>query len=270
MFQTSFFDIMPDLDGTSLPTKKSCMNVLIACEESQRVCTAFREKGHNAFSCDIQECSGGHPEWHIKGDVLSVLNPTKQFIPGDDWYGFKFRTMDGVLHCIDGKWDLIIAHPPCTYFSNATMVNLGRKDHPDVFNEEWKTRFYENRNKAFEFVKTIYNAECEKICIENVVGYLSTHFKKPSQYIEPYYFGEPWKKKTCLWLKGLPPLKPIEMVEPKGKWVRHHLKSKNDLTGYEKSGVYTAKERSKTFEGVAKAMAEQWGQNYEKIYSQSC
>lgn len=224
------------------------MKVLVACEESQVVCKAFREKGHLAFSCDIQECSGGHPEWHIKGDVLRLLNGN-----------CDFTTMDGTYHLLQGKWDLIIAHPPCTYFSNATMVNLGRKDRPEVFNDEWKQRFYANRERAFEFVKTIYNAECEKICIENVVGYLSTHFKKPSQYIEPYYFGDPWKKKTCLWLKNLPKLEKNNEVIPKGKWVRHHLKSKNDLVGYENGGVYSAKERSRTFIGIAKAMAEQWG-----------
>jgi site-specific DNA-cytosine methylase len=224
------------------------MNVLVACEESQRVCTAFREKGHNAFSCDIQECSGGHPEWHIQGDVLPLLNGK-----------CGFHTQNGDFHTICGKWDLIIAHPPCTYFSNATMVNLGRKDKPHVFNDEWKARFYKKRAAALDFVKQIYTADCERICIENVVGYLSTHFRKPSQYIEPYYFGDPWKKKTCLWLKGLAPLTATNIVEPKGKWVRHHLKSKNDLQGYKNRGVYSAKERSKTFSGIAKAMADQWG-----------
>lgn len=224
------------------------MNVLIACEESQAVCKAFRAKGHNAFSCDIIECSGGHPEWHIQADVTSLLNGQ-----------CSFSTQNGDSHTIGGRWDLIVAHPPCTYFSNATMVNLGRKDKPHIFNDEWKRRFLINRSNALEFVKKIYNADCERICIENVVGYLSTHFKKPSQYIEPFYFGDAWKKKTCLWLKGLPNLVATNIVEPKGKWVRHHLKNKDDLQGYENSGVYSAKERSKTFRGIANAMAEQWG-----------
>lgn len=224
------------------------MKILVACEESQAVCKAFRERGHEAYSCDIIECSGGHPEWHIKQDVLPLLNGN-----------CDFTTMDGQAHSVKDKWDMIIAHPPCTYFSNATMVNLVRKDKPHIFNEEWKRRFFEKREKALEFVEKIYNAESDKICIENVVGYLSTHFKKPTQYIEPYYFGDPWKKKTCLWLKGLEPLKQTNVVEPFGKWVRHHLKTKNDLNGYEVGGVYSAKERSKTFEGIAKAMAEQWG-----------
>ena len=120
------------------------MKVLVACEESQAVCKAFREKGHEAYSCDIIDCSGGHPEWHIKCDVLSLLN------------GYcLFETMDGIKHYINAKWDMIIAHPPCTYFSNATMVNLGRKDKPHIFNEEWKKRFFTNRKNALEFVKKI-------------------------------------------------------------------------------------------------------------------
>ena len=224
------------------------MKILVACEESQRVCTAFREKGHEAYSCDLVECSGGNPEWHIRWDVLPLLNGRCSFL-----------TCDGKMHRIDGRWDLIIAHPPCTYFSNATMVNLGRKDRPDVFNEEWRNRFFQNRDAAFDFVMKIWNADCDCIAIENVVGYLSAHFRKPSQYIEPYMFGDPWKKKTCLWLKNLPKLKETEVVKPAGKWVRHHLKSKNDLDGYSVAGVYSAEERAKTFPGIAKAMADQWG-----------
>ena len=210
------------------------MKILVACEESQRVTIAFRKKGHIAFSCDLQDCSGEHPEWHIKGNVLDYLNPSK-FMPPDTYnfcYGIPFVTQDGRYHEIHGKWDMIIAHPPCTYFSNATMVNLGRKDKPDIFNEEWRKAFYKKRQAAFEFVMSIYNADCEKICIENVVGYLSTHFKKPTQIIQPYYFGEPWRKATCLWLKGLPPLVSTDLVEPQGKWVKHNLKSKDDLKGY--------------------------------------
>lgn len=224
------------------------MNVLVACECSQVVCSSFRSLGHNAFSCDIVDQYGGHPEWHIQQDVLPLLNGS-----------CKFTTTDGKSHIIEGKWDLIIAHPPCTYFSNATMVNLGRKDYPEVFNDEWREKFFNQRAKSLEFVKAIYNCDCDRICIENVVGYLSTHFMKPSQYIQPYFFGDPWVKKTCLFLKGLPCLIPTHIVEPRGKWVRHHLKSKNDLVGYEFSGVYSAKERSKTFTGIGLAMAEQWG-----------
>lgn len=224
------------------------MRVLVACEESQRVCTAFRERGHEAYSCDLVECSGGHPEWHIQGDCLPLLNGR-----------CEFQTADGEVHRVDGRWDMIIAHPPCTYFSNATMVNLGRQDKPDVFNERWRKDFYRKRAAAFRFVVAIWMADCDKVAVENVVGYLSTHFSRPTQYIEPYQFGDPWKKKTCLWLRGLPPLTPTEQVEPIGKWVRHHLKSKNDLEGYTERGVYSAKDRATTFRGVAAAMAEQWG-----------
>lgn len=224
------------------------MKVLVACEESQAVCKAFRERGHEAYSCDIIECSGGHPEWHIQGDVLPLLNGN-----------CGFETADGKKHKIVGKWDLIIAHPPCTYFSNATMVNLGRKDKPHIFNDAWKERFIKNRANAFDFVVKIWEADCEKIVIENVVGYLSTHFRKPTQYIEPFMFGDPWRKKTCLWLKNLPKLESTNIVQPTGKWVRHYLKSGDDLLGYEKAGVHSAKERSKTFPGIALAMAEQWG-----------
>jgi site-specific DNA-cytosine methylase len=194
------------------------MKVLVACEESQAVCKAFREKGHEAYSCDIIDCSGGHPEWHIQQDVLPLLNGN-----------CNFETTDGQAHTIDGKWNLIIAHPPCTYFSNATMVNLGRRDKPNVFNDAWREGFYKKRDKAFDFVMKIWNADCEHIAIENVVGYLSTHFQKPTQYIEPYFFGNPWKKKTCLWLKNLPELKKTNEVKPIGKWVRHHLKNKNSV-----------------------------------------
>lgn len=224
------------------------MKILVACEESQAVCKEFRAKGHEAYSCDLIECSGGHPEWHIMDDVLPLLNGR-----------CTFTTMDGVSHTVDGRWDMIIAHPPCTYFSNATMVNLGRKDKPEVFNDEWRLNFYKKREQALKFVVDIWSADCDRIAIENVVGYLSTHFRRPSQYIEPYYFGDPWRKKTCLWLKGLKTLEKTDVVVPQGKWVRHHLKGKNDLEGYESRGVYSAKDRAKTFKGIAAAMADQWG-----------
>ena len=158
-----------------------------------------------------------------------------------------------------GGWDLIIAHPPCTWFSNATMVNLGRKDRPDVFNEAWRDRFIVNQKKAFDFFLKIWNCNCTHIACENVVGWLSTHFRKPTQIVQPYYFGEPYRKATCLWLYNLPTLKATDMVDPQCKWVRHHLKAKNDLDGYALKGVYSSKERSKTFEGIANAMAKQWG-----------
>lgn len=111
----------------------------------------------------------------------------------------------------------------------------------------------------FALFLAIWCCNCERICIENVVGWLNSHFRKPTQIIQPFEYGEPFRKATCLWLYGLPKLKPTKIVEPTCKWVRHTLKKKDDLKGYQEKGVYTAKERAKTFEGIAKAMAEQWG-----------
>lgn len=154
---------------------------------------------------------------------------------------------------------MIIAHPPCTYFSNATMVNLGRKDKPHIFNDKWREEFYKKQKKAFDFFLAIWNCNCEHIAVENVVGWLNTNFRKPTQIIQPFYFGEPYRKATCLWLYNLPKLRATKIVEPRCKWVKHNLKGKDDLVGYEEKGVYGATQRSKTFEGIAKAMAEQWG-----------
>lgn len=151
------------------------MKLLVACEESQRVCIAFREKGHEAYSCDIIECSGGHPEWHIKADVLPLLNGN-----------CKFKTMDGVEHEINGKWDMIIAHPPCTYLTVAGNRHFSKRINPPE-----KIAFREKKRKeAFDFVIKISKAKCKKIVIENPVGYLNTNWKKPTQIIHPYFFAE--------------------------------------------------------------------------------
>lgn len=238
------------------------MRVLIACEESQAVCKAFRELGHEAYSCDIQECSGGHPEWHILGDATKILNPSKQFIPGDEWYGFKFRTQDGVLHCIDGKWDLIIAHPPCTYLSKAGGNRLR-------VNGEIQQHRYEKGIAAAKFFMECYNADCPKIAVENPIPLKIFGLPHYSQIVQPYMFGDPWMKTTCLWLRGLPILMATDVVVPTGKWVNStdHRKIKaNDE--WQTSGKKSQKERSKTFPGIAKAMAEQWGgdiRNKEEI-----
>ena len=159
------------------------MNVLIACEESQRVCIAFRERGHNAFSCDIEPCSGGHPEWHIMQDVIPLLNGN-----------CTFKTMDGIEHTIIGKWDMIIAHPPCTYLTLA-----GNKWYKPEFRERFPNRLIQ-RQQAVEFFMEFVNADCERIAIENPVGIMSSVYRKPDQYIEPYQFGDAEKKKTGLWL----------------------------------------------------------------------
>ena len=218
------------------------MRVLVACEESQEVCKAFRALGHETYSCDIQEPSGGHPEWHICGDVLPLLNGNCEII-----------TMDGVKHEIKGKWDLIIAHPPCTYLA----VSGNR-----WFKPEFADRFpdrQKRRKEAIDFFMTIANADCDRIAIENPAGVMSSQWRKPDQYIEPYMFGDPEKKKTGLWLKGLPLLKPTNIVEP----VIIHCKSGNEPRWHMETMYLPPKERSKlrskTFPGIAREMAEQWG-----------
>lgn len=223
------------------------MNVLIACEESQAVCIEMRRLGHNAFSCDVQECSGGHPEWHIMGDVLPLINGR-----------CKFKTMDGKTHRIEGRWDLLIAHPPCQKLSNAGTVNMGRKDSVCA-TSKWRERFLQDRCDAAIFFMTFLTADCDKICVENPDGYMNTHFRKPDQHIEPYEYGDAWKKKTGIWLKGLPPLQPTQVVKPVGKWVQQNKKGRPAKSeAWEVIGTRSAKMRSKTFPGIARAMAEQW------------
>lgn len=224
------------------------MKILVACEESQRVCEAFRKRGHEAYSCDIIDPSGGHPEWHIKADVRPLLN------------GFcEFQTLDGEWHFVDQKWDMIIAFPPCTDLavSGARWFAEKQKD------------FRQQKSVAFFMYFAL--AHCDKIAIENPVGIMSSIYKKPTQIIQPYMFGESTRKTTCLWLKGLEPLKPTNIVEP--EIVEYHCKNgkiarfgkgigqAQDDNGkkYGFSDPMTAKIRSKTFQGVADAMAEQWG-----------
>ena len=239
------------------------MNVLVACEESQRVCTAFREKGHNAFSCDIIPCSGGHPEWHIQGDVLEILNPKEHPQAAGTWHGgydrysalgIMFATCDRKAHWIE-KWDLIIAHPPCTYLSNAGARWL-------YAGGELNTERYRKGLKAKEFFMNFLNADCERIAVENPVPSSIYGLPQYSQTVQPYEHGHPNTKKTCLWLKGLDKLKPTNIVEPvRGR----KFKQRNGKYRYscwemdQKGGKNRAAERSKTFEGIASAMAEQWG-----------
>ena len=219
------------------------LRVLVACEESQRVCTEFRKLGHEAYSADIQEPSGRHPEWHILGDVLKVLN------------GGEFKTMDGAEHSVE-KWDMIIAHPPCTYLSNAGACRLYPQK--GQLNQER----YEKGLAAKAFLMKFLEADCEHVAVENPIP--SKVFELPpySQIIQPYEYGHPYTKKTCLWLKGLPKLQPTDIVEPLGGWVCGNAEiwknqaAKGKVYGKEKS----AKHRSKTFEGIAKAMATQWSE----------
>ena len=228
------------------------MRVLVACEESQAVCKAFRERGHEAYSCDIIECSGGHPEWHIKGDCLPLLNGR-----------CTFKTCDGTEWHIDDRWDLIIAHPPCTYLTVAANKLY------DVEKYGGKAiKRLDDREKAIAFFMEFVNADCELKAIENPIGVISSRYRKPDQIIQPYQFGHPVRKSTCLWLFGLQKLKPTNVVEfecihSNGKsggysgasWVVRDENGK--ILSYNDTRVSVI--RSKTFPGIAKAMAEQWG-----------
>ena len=205
------------------------MRILVACEESQRVCVAFREKGHEAYSCDLIPCSGDHPEWHIQADALELLKI---------------------------KWDMILAFPPCTYLTITGNRLFNVERYGDKAVERAKLR-----EEAAEFFMKFVNADCPKIAIENPIGYMSTFYRKADQVIQPYQFGHPARKSTCLWLKGLPPLKPTNIVEPELVYYKSNGKADNpwhvetlDLPKEER-----AKARSKTYPGIAQAMADQWG-----------
>lgn len=201
------------------------MKVLIACEESQEVCKAFRERGHEAYSCDLQDCSGGHPEWHIMGDVLPLLNGNCSFITrGGQWVN------------IDGRWDLIIAHPPCTH-----LASSGAR----WFRE--KQMDYRQQKSCVLFMQMML-ANADRVAVENQVGIMSRCYRRPDQIIQPWQFGHGETKATCLWLKNLPELVPTEIVEGREQRVWKMPPSAD-----------RAKERSKTYPGIAKAMAEQWG-----------
>lgn len=186
------------------------MRVLVACEESQEVCKAFRELGHEAYSCDLQECSGGHDEWHLKVDALELLKM---------------------------KWDLIIAHPPCTDLA--------------VSGARWfKEKQADGRQqKSIEFFMKFINADCPRIAVENPVCIMSRIYRKPDQIIQPWQFGHGEVKTTCLWLKGLPPLIPTDIVEGREQKCWRMAPSPD-----------RAKKRSRTYRGIARAMACQWGQ----------
>lgn len=225
------------------------MKVLIACEESQRVCTAFREKGHEAYSCDIIEPSGGHPEWHILGDALSSV------------VGGVARTMDGISHDI-GNWDMLIAHPPCTYLSNVATRSFSLKCTPP----EKVVKRWENRAKSAIFFMQFVLADIPKVAVENPIGFMNMAYQKPTQIIHPYMFAESEDdvenyvtKATCLWLKGVPPLKANGLPKPDLKKLFGTYKNGKARTWEETRRGDRARERSKTFPAIAKAMAEQWG-----------
>lgn len=228
------------------------MDILIACEESQEVCRAFREKGHRAFSCDIQACSGEHPEWHIKGDVLPILNGNCSFVLQNGEEGRK-----------EGRWDLIIAHPPCTDLAVSGAKHFEKK------------RADGRQKESLEFFCKFLTCDCEKVAIENPVGIISGDYVakwfpdiakkyglplKPSEIIQPYEYGHRARKTTCLWLKGLPALKPTNIVEPElVTYVCKNGKKVSFSKDYGAGGGENGKRRSKTYKGIAEAMANQWG-----------
>jgi len=247
------------------------VKVLVACEESQAVCKEFRRLGHEAYSCDIIECSGGHPEWHIMGDVLPLLNPS--FVPlgdncGTKIKGIEFKTCDGKEHFVCNKWDMIIAFPPCTHLAVSGALRFAAK------REDGRQR------EGLEFFCKFLEADCDRISIENPVNIISGEYCKkwfpdivekyglpikPTQTIHPWMFGHPESKKTCLWLKGLSLLKPTDVLPlPEcGHWANQTQDGQNKLiidgkwVGF--NDPRTAIYRSKTYPGIAKAMAEQWG-----------
>ena len=205
------------------------MRILVACEESQAVTIELRNLGHEAYSCDIEPCSGGHPEWHIQGDVTPLL---------------------------EEKWDMILAFPPCTYLT----VTGNRWFNIEKYGEKALKRI-EDRKEAIKFFMMFANADCPKIVIENPVGVISTKWRKPDQIIHPWQFGDPFEKKTCLWLKGVEPLIPTNVVKPPDRVEFGSGKSmpKWYADAWRLPKKDRAKMRSKTFPGIAKAMAEQWG-----------
>lgn len=224
------------------------MLVLIACEESQTVCKAFRDKGHEAYSCDIQKPSGGHPEWHILGDALEAIK------------GGTITTMDGQTHNV-GRWDLLIAHPPCTYLSNvATPWFSLKRTAPEKIIARWRERAL-----AAVFFMRFLTANADRIAIENPVGFMNSAFRSADQTIHPYMFAESVDdtenyvtKATCLWLVNLPKLKTNGLPRPdNGKLFGKTTSGKNRT--WEDTYSRSAKVRSKTFPGIAAAMAEQWG-----------
>lgn len=204
------------------------MKVLIACEESQAVCIEFRKLGHEAYSCDIQECSGGHPEWHLQMDVFEAI---------------KLK-----------EWDMMIAHPPCTRLTCAANK---------YYKPEYSKRFptmHTDREDAVNFFMQLTRSKIPLVAIENPIGIMSSRYQKPTQIIQPYQFGDPERKSTCLWLYGLSKLHHTNIVEPE---IVYHKSGRTDgklhFDTLKLPKEERAKARSKTFPGIARAMAEQWG-----------
>lgn len=231
------------------------MNVLIACEESQTVCKAFRKLGHNAYSCDLLPSSGGFPEWHFKTDVFEIIENKGGILE------------NGEMIRLDGNWDLMIAHPPCTYLAVSGARWFYHPDDKDLQIEKRRPhpRFPDRakqRDEALDFFIKLHESPIDKIAIENPVGIVSSKYRKPNQTVHPWMFGDEASKSTCLWLKNLPLLQPTKIV---GKGERVVLSSGRTLPKWYSDSFHTSIPtelrrtlRSKTFQGFADAMAEQW------------
>lgn len=218
------------------------MRVLCACEESQAVAIAMRRLGHEAYSCDIEPCTGGHPEWHIQADVLPLINGNCTFMDSQ-----------GGQHEISGQWDMLIAFPPCTYMTNASAVRMRVKG-------QIQPERYAKAMEAKEFFMKFYNAACPRICIENPTPMKLIGLPPYTQAIQPWQHGHPYTKRTCLWLKNLPPLVPSNVItEGVTPYVNGGCKDANgNYRRFQGRRERDPKTRSKTFPGIAKAMAEQW------------
>ena len=228
------------------------MRILVACEESQAVTIELRKLGHEAYSCDIVECSGGHPEWHTQGDALELINGS-----GDNFGQIYFVTQDNTPHLLPRKWDMILAFPPCTHLALSGAKHFERK------------RADGRQAQGIEFFVKFFYADCERVAIENPTNiikggkYIKTHFpeiaekyqlpRPCTQQIQPWMFGDPYEKTTCLWLKGLPKLMATDVTTPEP---RHVTKGGKSLPAWYSNSRQVV--RSKTFSGIAKAMAEQW------------
>lgn len=231
------------------------MKILVACEESQAVTKVLRKLGHEAYSCDIQECSGGHPEWHFKEDVFKVIKNKGGVVQS----GAKVDRRK--------KWEMMIAHPPCTYLAvsgakwyyhpeDRDLPTIERRPHPRFPNR------VNDRELAADFFMKLMNSPIEKIAVENPIGIMSSRYRKPDQIVQPYMFGDSASKSTCFWLKNLPKLTPTKMVDPGERVIFKSGKSQPkwyaEALTKAKTTAERQKLRSKTFMGMARAMAKQW------------
>lgn len=217
------------------------MKILVACEESQAVTIELRKLGHEAYSCDIIDQTGGHPEWHIMQDVIPLINGN-----------CEFRTADGIEHQVNGRWDMLIAHPPCTYMSKAGARWMFPK--AGEINQDRLALAMEAKEFFFKFL----NADCPHIAVENPRPLKIVGLPIPTQVVQPFEYGHPYSKATCLWLKGLPQLKPTKIMKEHTPFLPSNTGAFSRGGGGSCGVAHDAKTASKTFPGIAKAMAEQW------------